>query len=573
PYLCGVTRDNWILAQEHVSDETIVVDLDRNHVMFGQQSLELPPVPGKKWIKLQNSLQEIAGNLFWKARGLEGEYQQFMKNKLDEDGVKSALKEKGEGVWREKLRTIDHAFNLHYTPDLDEMLNETEHDEQQQNQWDRVQEAFLRFFVAVMKDYRRFLHVPDTSKLGQPTPESLDWIEWSNDFSFDSSAFIASQKKLYEPYLSELCATQQFDEFITKRLYSPELPDIIFFDQSIDAKLNRSRLKIRKTETPFLQSAKAHKQLEKFIAVEPSTESLPRSGPFMYRKFPEQFDNALFGSPRPIPRMITAEFDRQAALLKQLRASFSSPGGNEAAELTELYKSDHDSNPEGMLFTVFFFTYSAIIGLEWEEYQNRQREKQEDCLDASIGLEKNGEAHAKQVPEEEPPIIENESNALSEMTLSLCDGSICRGGKEAVSDAVVYVMSNSPCPDFNNQAQAAIDNLTTLAASIDPTKLSRDASLLDDDEALAEYDQARAVASSQLDLAFDTLKIMGNRGLLTDSDIFKSLMEACGRCGDNKRALELIERTKRDKLVTDNDVLVCFMASFAQYGAEIPIKQ
>ena len=63
PYLCGVTRDNWILAQEHVSDETIVVDLDRNHVMFGQQSPELPPVPGKKWIKLQNSLQEIAGNL------------------------------------------------------------------------------------------------------------------------------------------------------------------------------------------------------------------------------------------------------------------------------------------------------------------------------------------------------------------------------------------------------------------------------------------------------------------------------------------------------------------------------
>ena len=248
PYLCGVTRDNWILAQEHVSDETIVVDLDRNHVMFGQQSPELPPVPGKKWVKLQNSLQEIAGNLFWKARGLEREYQLFMKNKLDEGAVKKALQEKGEGVWREKLQTIDHAFNLHYTPDLDDMLNDTDNDEQEQNQWDRVQESFLRFFVAVLKEYRGFLHVPDSSKLGQPTPGSIDWMEWSSKFSFDSIAFIASQKKLYEPYLSELCGTQQFDEFITKRLYSPELPDIIFFDQSIDAKLNRSRLKIKKTK-------------------------------------------------------------------------------------------------------------------------------------------------------------------------------------------------------------------------------------------------------------------------------------------------------------------------------------
>jgi hypothetical protein len=574
PYLCGVTRDNWILAQEHVSDETIVVDLDRNHVMFGQHTPELPPVPGKKWLKLQKSLQDIAGNLFWKARGLEEEYKLFMKNKMNEYGVKNALKEKGERVWREKLRTIDHAFNLHYTPDLDHILNGTENDENEQNQWDRVQEAFLRFFVAALKDYRRFLRVPDTSTLGQPTPGSLDWIEWSNKHSFDTNGFILSQKKLYESYLSELCATQQFDEFITKRLYSPELPDIIFFDQSIDAKLNRSRLKLRKTETPFLQSAKTHKKLEKFVAVEPSTELLPKRGPFMYRRWPEQFDNTLFGTPRPIPRMITAEFDRQAALLKQLRVSFSSPGLNEAAELMELYKSDYDSNPEGMLFTVFFFTYSAIIGLEWEEYQSQQREMQVQSLGHSVDLGKSdGEVNTQNVCNEAFPVVENEASKLSEMALNLCDGSMCKGGKEAVSDAVVYIMNNSPCPDFNNQAQAAFDNLTTLAASIDPTKLSRDASLLGSDEALAKYEEARAVTSSQLDLAFDVLRIMGNRGLLSDPDVFRSLMEACGRCGDTKRALELIEGVKRDKLVTDNDILVCFMASFAHYGAEIPIKQ
>jgi pentatricopeptide repeat protein len=61
---------------------------------------------------------------------------------------------------------------------------------------------------------------------------------------------------------------------------------------------------------------------------------------------------------------------------------------------------------------------------------------------------------------------------------------------------------------------------------------------------------------------------MEMRGLLTDPDVFKSLMEACGRCGDTKRALELIEMMKRDGLVADQEVLSCFMAAFAHDGGE-----
>jgi hypothetical protein len=29
PYLCGVVRENWLYAQQFVSRETIIVDLDR----------------------------------------------------------------------------------------------------------------------------------------------------------------------------------------------------------------------------------------------------------------------------------------------------------------------------------------------------------------------------------------------------------------------------------------------------------------------------------------------------------------------------------------------------------------
>ncbi|KAG7361639.1 DENN (AEX-3) domain containing protein [Nitzschia inconspicua] len=566
PYLCGVTRDNWMFAQHHVSDETIVVDLDRNSVMFGQNTAPLPPAPGKKWTKLHNSLQETVGNLFWRARGMEEDYQLCLQGKLKEDVFQVLARDKGDPIWRGKLKTMDQAFDLQYTPDSTHLQDDVAVDDQEQTQWDRVQEAFLRFFVALLKDYRSFLHIPDTSKLGSLSVGSSDWIEWNQKHSFDQHKFIASQKGEYTAYLSELCSTQQFDDFITKRLYSPNQPDIIFFDQSIDAKLNRSRLKLRKTQTPFLQSAKAHKQLEKFVAVKPNTIGLSRDAPFLYKYWPETFDNSLFGRPRPIPSIITAEFDRQASLAKQLRTSFAS-GANVTAELLELYGSDYDTNPEGMSFTVFFYTYCAVIGLEWQEYQNKRKEDEfaDTVSEPTNGIDSRDRLqidHTEEVEDAE----DADTGLFSERTYSLCDGTLCQNGKAIVDNAVIYVAANSPCPNLNYQAQAAIETLTSMAACMDPLKVQRNTSLLDTDEAYAEFEEIRDVAAAQLDLAFDALKIMGNRGLLSDPDVFKSMMEACGRCGDTKRALELIRIMKRDKLVTDNDVLVCFMASFAQYG-------
>lgn len=556
-----------MVAQHHISDETIVVDLDRNSILFGQNTEPLPSIPGKKWTKLYNTLQGTVGHLFWKARGMEYDYQLCLDGKLGEDEFQEIAREKGDAIWRGKLQSMDHAFDLQFTPDSKHLEEDPSNNDEEQTQWDRVQESFLRFFVALLKDYRKYLYIPDTSKLGSPPVGSSEWIEWSQKHSFDQMKFIASQKGEYSAYLSQLCSTQQFDDFITKRLYSPNQPDIIFFDQSIDAKLNRSRLKLRKTQTPFLQSAKTHKQLEKFVAVEPNATGLSRNAPFLYTSWPETFDESLFGRPRPIPSMITAEFDRQASLAKQLRTSFAA-GSNVTAELMELYGGDYDTNPEGMSFTVFFYTYCAVIGLEWQEYQKR-RDEDEGKAGASDQHPNHG-VDSRNEREEQKREVEDESedaDFLSGITYGFCDGALCQNSRAVVDDTVEYMMSNSPCPNLNSQAQAAIGTLSTLAACMDPLKVQRNRSLLDNEEAYAEYEEIRDVAAAQLDLAFDSLRFMGNRGLISDPDVFRSVMKACGRCGDTKKAMELIQIMKRDKMVTDNDVLVCFMASFAHYGA------
>lgn len=520
--------------------------------------MELPPVPGKKWHKLYHSLEDIAGHLFWRGRGLETEYNQFVDNKISHKTFKEIAKQKGEQVWKEKLSTLDQAFNLQYTPDSENLLNYEGTDDKKQNQWDRLQEAFLRFFVALLKDYRKFLHVPDTSKLGSPSPSSDDWLIWGKNHKFEAQKFIASQKPEYYSYLSELCSTQQFDDFITKRLYSPQLPDVIFFDQSIDAKLNRYRLKLNKVHTPFLQSAQTHKQLQTFVAVEPNSSDLPGEAPFIYETWPEKFDNSLFCNPRPIPSMITAEFDRQTSLVKQLQKNHSSSMSN-SAELANLYGSDYDYSPEGMSFTVFFFAYSAVIGREWQEYQLKRREMENAVQHDGRDVEGSNQA-VEVSSEDEEQFILSQSHA----TLGVCDGVVCPYGDKTVDDYVNYVTSNNPCPDLNSGAQVAYDALSNFALSLDPANGCRNSSLLDDDEGFAEYEEAREVAIAQLDLAFDALRMMEMRGLTTDPDVFRSLMEACGRCGDTKRAVELIECMKREGLVADQDVLVYFMTSFAQ---------
>ena len=575
PYLCGVTRENWLHVQQFVSEDTIVVDLDRNSVMFGEQTPEMPTLPGKKWTKLKTALEGLVGHLFWKSRGLEQEYLQYTAHKLGARAFKKIGRQKGDPRWKEKLDTFDNAFNLQFTPDSDNLLND-EDVERKQSRWDSVQESFLRFFVALLKDYRKFLEAPEVGTPASPTPGSKDWLQWSNRRSFDRERFIASQKPEYHSFLSELCLTQQFDDFITKRLYNPEQPDVIFFDQSIDAKLNRSRLKLKKVDTPFLQSAKTHKILQVFEAVEPNQDDLPqgyleRNTPLTYKSWPETFDASLFGTPRAIPSMITAEFDRQAALVSRLRAHHS-PGIETTPELLDFYRSDYDVSPESMAFTVFFFTYSAVIGREWQEYQKRRRDlalahiegdRDPENLEVREGVAHDYAEDGPNISSTESNLVGSRSGAIADLTLGLCE--TCPSGEEAVSNAVVYV-SSPPCPEYmneiNTQAQVAYDVISQLSP-FEQKYQQREASLLDTDEGFAEYEEAREVAAAQLDLAFDTLKAMELRGVVSDPDLFKSLMEACGRCGDTNRALELIERMKRDGLVADREVLSCFIASFA----------
>jgi len=332
PYLCGISRANFPYAVQDIGDETVVVDLDRNVITVGPETPDLPPIPHKRRVKLEHALEAHAGDVFWNARGLTHEQAQAIRRK----GSSAATEEmhaNADALWYEKISTVDDAFSLAHAPDAANMMftddaNSGADDALagKQSRWDAVQEAFLRFYVAMLKEYRKFLPVEANGGTSQAS-----WRGGNSDLRFQTEDFVLSQRPDFQPFLEELTSTQQFDDFITKRIYNAgNEPDVTFFDQSIDAKKNRSVLKFKKADTNFLHAASAHKKLSNYDAVLPNRNDVPSSAcskigvngrpVYQYPIWPEEFDTSLFGMPRPIPKNITAEFERRIALKAKLKA-------------------------------------------------------------------------------------------------------------------------------------------------------------------------------------------------------------------------------------------------------------
>ena len=355
PYLIGISRENFPHAVRDISDETVVVDLDRNVITMGRHTPDLPFLPYRRKMKLEAALEKYAGDVFWKARGLTSSQIESARISGDENLLTKMLG-MADAVWDEHVCTMDDAFNLALAPDSMSLLHSGDENgvNAGQSRWDAVQEAFLRFYCSMLKDYSKYM----------PSTQSDQQSSWRgsgamDDGRFRTSEFVQNQPPDFQPFLDELTMTQQFDDFVTRRMYNAgDAPDIKFFDQSIDAKRNRSKLKLKKKDTPFLHSANAHRNLKQIDAIEPNQANLPprsrfdttydmKKGLYTYPTWPESFDGSLFGKPRPIPKIITAEFDRRSALASMLRAKH---GSVEEGRLS----GSNNPSPEATAFVLFF---------------------------------------------------------------------------------------------------------------------------------------------------------------------------------------------------------------------------
>jgi len=108
---------------------------------------------------------------------------------------------------------------------------------------DKLRHAFLNIFTSIMRNYSKFYPILKTFSLS----ESLDQIYDMNDFLLD----LDLESRLF---MNKFSASQSFYVFIRERhpLQSKLDPSLIFFDECIKAKRNRSILQVQKEVVEFL---------------------------------------------------------------------------------------------------------------------------------------------------------------------------------------------------------------------------------------------------------------------------------------------------------------------------------
>ncbi len=112
---------------------------------------------------------------------------------------------------------------------------------------EKIANSFFKIFTSLLKTYRQYM------KPVSPSISVDNFEESSMDQWFEKSEFLSEFDSDSRIFMSVLIDTQAYAQFILDRLERPEDDyEILYFDESIKQKLNRSRMRFTKELTPFL---------------------------------------------------------------------------------------------------------------------------------------------------------------------------------------------------------------------------------------------------------------------------------------------------------------------------------
>lgn len=415
---------------------------------------------------------------------------------------------------------------------------------------------------------------------------------------------------------------------------------------------------IPKKDDPLLQSARVHRKLKTIVPPEPSSEGLPNhSGPsvdhdssvaddddnsvhsastsgshrhqrtissmsalqriqdraaeiverkkmskFRYEVFPSEFKTDLFGTPRPLPPAVIAEFDRQ----RKDAAQFKRKGMQKPKDTQMHIQRAHaitnpvaPPSPEEATFTVFFMAFTAIVGKDLVEMA-KNRDKNEKTIlstyvpssyvadDDTTATE--SEADCTSISEQDEVVDKEEVEGVVAMKTSRptlgsmfgddddekVDKSVPAqntysngSNKEAkVPDAISNDKKEaSSSTSTHNDGDDSASRKSTASSSKSVASQQQQKHRFRDKLSDLQIEEAKAAGRGQLGLAFEMLTMMKRRGLKADPEAYQCLIDACGRVGDTKRATELLARMHEDGIVADGTVYACLVSAFSADSA------
>jgi pentatricopeptide repeat protein len=284
---------------------------------------------------------------------------------------------------------------------------------------------------------------------------------------------------------------------------------------------------------------------------------------YKYETFPSEFDVTLFGTPRPLPSAVIAEFDRQKKDAARFRRKKSVKNPKDKKGLQRAAADEIPPSAEVATFTLFFMAFSAMVGKELleisdnpliahdktilatyvhpSEYSDLESDE-EESIPATIAT--SGDGHEEEF-----------EDALSVNTDVAEKGT--RPGE--FSDDEEFMEAKQELQEPVNEKKAKVTKEVS-----DPSKPR---SRFQDSLSALQIEERKATGRAQLALAFEMLTMMKKRGLKADPEAYQCLIDACGRVGDTRRATELLAKMHEDGIVADGVVYSCLVSAFSVESA------
>lgn len=182
----------------------------------------------------------------------------------------------------EKLKHFDTKKLILNTADLDQFTI------------DKIRKLFLWFFVCILKKYKKYMNF---ETYVSDDPSSF----------FDQDGFLVEFPENGRNFMRKLFKTQMFANFCENKLNPGSIEqhwENLFFDESVAAKINRSKLTISKLPTPFI-SDKSQEIRSSYVVHRPEICWTERKN-YVYHTFPD-FDYSIlieYGLPvKSVPRL------------------------------------------------------------------------------------------------------------------------------------------------------------------------------------------------------------------------------------------------------------------------------
>jgi len=308
---------------------------------------------------------------------------------------------------------------------------------------------------------------------------------------------------------------------------------------------------------------------------------------YTYTAFPSELNPKLFGEPRPLPAAVIAEFDRQRKDAAQFRRkSAHHRAASEIAKPAHIQRA-HSTvealappSPEVATFTVFFMAFTGLVGKELMEMAHNQVEDGKTILSTYVPsgnlVDLPDDVSEADSRIEEEPVDEAEKEGVEAMKAARPTGGMF--GEEGEEGAPVPESttngigngtdkpSTEPAVEEEDKKEdpAPEDVSVAESAKSDTSKMkARFRDKLSD----LQIEEAKAKGRAQLGLAFEMLTMMKKRALQADPEAYQSLIDACGRVGDTKRATELLAKMHEDGIVADGTVYACLVSAFSAESA------